>query len=61
MPASRVDDCELVSRQVAAVLDVEDPIPGDYDLEVSSPGLDRKLVKPESLSIVSLAVRSKSG
>lgn len=41
-----LDDCERVSRQVAAVLDVEDPIPGDYDLEVSSPGLDRKLVKP---------------
>jgi ribosome maturation factor RimP len=42
-----LDDCEQVSRQVAAMLDVEDPIPGDYDLEVSSPGLDRKLVKPE--------------
>lgn len=41
-----LEDCEQVSRQVAAVLDVEDPIPGDYDLEVSSPGLDRKLVKP---------------
>lgn len=42
-----LDDCEQVSRQVAAMLDVEDPIPGDYNLEVSSPGLDRKLVKPE--------------
>lgn len=42
----RVEDCELVSRQVSAVLDVEDPIRRDYDLEVSSPGLDRKLVKP---------------
>jgi ribosome maturation factor RimP len=41
-----LDDCEQVSRQVAAMLDVEDPIPGDYVLEVSSPGLDRKLVKP---------------
>lgn len=41
-----LEDCAEVSRQVAAVLDVEDPIPGDYDLEVSSPGLDRKLVKP---------------
>ena len=40
-------DCELVSRQVSSVLDVEDPVPGDYNLEVSSPGLDRKLVKPE--------------
>lgn len=42
----RVEDCEAVSRQVSAVLDVEDPIGRDYDLEVSSPGLDRKLVKP---------------
>ena len=41
-----LEDCEQVSRQVAAMLDVEDPIPGDYNLEVSSPGLDRKLVKP---------------
>lgn len=36
-------DCELVSRQVTGVLDVEDPIRGAYDLEVSSPGLDRPL------------------
>ena len=42
----RVEDCEAVSRQVSAVLDVEDPIRRDYDLEVSSPGLDRKLTKP---------------
>jgi ribosome maturation factor RimP len=41
-----VDDCERVSRQVSAVLDVEDPIPGAYTLEVSSPGLDRPLRKP---------------
>ncbi len=40
-----VDDCEAVSRQVSAVLDVEDPIPGAYTLEVSSPGLDRPLRK----------------
>jgi ribosome maturation factor RimP len=39
-------DCETVSRQVSAVLDVEDPVPGHYVLEVSSPGLDRKLTKP---------------
>ena len=38
-----VEDCERVSREVAAVLDVEDPIPGHYSLEVSSPGLDRPL------------------
>lgn len=39
----RVEDCEAVSREVAALLDVEDPIPGHYNLEVSSPGLDRPL------------------
>jgi ribosome maturation factor RimP len=38
-----VEDCERVSREVAALLDVEDPIPGHYNLEVSSPGLDRPL------------------
>ena len=38
-------DCELVSRQVSAILDVEDLLPGRYVLEVSSPGVDRKLVK----------------
>jgi ribosome maturation factor RimP len=42
-----LDDCEKVSRAVSALLDVEDPIPGHYDLEVSSPGLDRKLTKIE--------------
>jgi ribosome maturation factor RimP len=40
-------DCEIVSRQLSAILDVEDPLPGHYTLEVSSPGLDRKLTKPE--------------
>ena len=38
-----VDDCERVSRAVSAVLDEQDPIPGEYTLEVSSPGLDRVL------------------
>ena len=38
-------DCELVSEQLSVMLDVEDPFPGRYTLEVSSPGLDRKLVK----------------
>ncbi|HEV2212062.1 MAG TPA: ribosome maturation factor RimP [Gammaproteobacteria bacterium] len=42
-----LDDCEKVSRQVSALLDVEDPIPGAYTLEVSSPGLDRPLRRPE--------------
>lgn len=38
-----VEDCAKVSRQVSAILDVEDPITGEYSLEVSSPGLDRPL------------------
>jgi ribosome maturation factor RimP len=38
-------DCELVSRDVSAALDAEDPIPGTYELEVSSPGVERKLGK----------------
>jgi len=41
-----VDDCELVSRQVSALFDVNDPIQGRYTLEVSSPGLDRPLYTP---------------
>jgi ribosome maturation factor RimP len=40
-------DCQKVSYQVSGVLDVEDPIPGHYTLEISSPGLDRLLFKPE--------------
>jgi ribosome maturation factor RimP len=40
-------DCEIVSREVSAALDVADPIQGSYRLEVSSPGSDRPLVKPE--------------
>lgn len=40
------DDCAAVSNQVSGILDVEDPIAGHYTLEVSSPGLDRPLVKP---------------
>jgi ribosome maturation factor RimP len=38
-----IDDCERVSREVSALLDVEDPIPSAYTLEVSSPGEDRVL------------------
>lgn len=41
-----VDDCAEISRAVSAILDVEDPIAGAYQLEVSSPGIDRPLVKP---------------
>jgi len=43
-------DCELVSEQLSAILDVEDPFPGSYTLEVSSPGLDRRLVKPSDFA-----------
>ena len=39
-------DCQLVSEQLSAMLDVEDPIPGHYVLEVSSPGLDRQIARP---------------
>lgn len=42
-----LDDCESVSRQLSALLDVEDPMRGRYVLEVSSPGLDRPLRTPE--------------
>ena len=42
-----IEDCEKVSREIAALLDVEDPISGHYTLEVSSPGLDRPLFTAE--------------
>lgn len=42
-----LSDCEAVSREVSALLDVEDPIDSAYRLEVSSPGFDRPLVRPE--------------
>jgi ribosome maturation factor RimP len=38
-----LDDCQKVSEQIGAFLDVEDPLPGSYSLEVSSPGFDRRL------------------
>ncbi|WP_342640718.1 ribosome maturation factor RimP [Rhodoligotrophos ferricapiens] len=40
-----IDDCEAVSRVISPLLDVEDPIAGEYTLEVSSPGIDRPLVR----------------
>ncbi len=40
-----VEDCKVMSREIGDILDVEDPIPSKYRLEVSSPGLDRPLVK----------------
>ena len=45
-----IEDCEKVSRQVSALLDVEDPIAGEYTLEVSSPGMDRPLFTVEQYS-----------
>jgi ribosome maturation factor RimP len=42
-----LDDCTRVSHQLSGVLNVEDPVPGNYQLEVSSPGLDRPLFTPE--------------
>ena len=42
-----VDDCKAVSYQLSGILEVEDPLQSQYALEISSPGLDRPLVKPE--------------
>jgi len=47
-----VDDCADVSHQVSSVLDVEDPISTEYNLEVSSPGLDRPLFKEQHYQAV---------
>jgi ribosome maturation factor RimP len=44
--AMSVEDCTEISRTVSALLDVEDPLPMAYTLEVSSPGIDRPLVRP---------------
>lgn len=48
--AMTVEDCEAISRAISAVLDVEDPIRGAYDLEVSSPGVDRPLTRREDFA-----------
>lgn len=58
-----IEDCERVSRQVSGILDVEDPLPGEYTLEVSSPGLDRPLFSFEQYQrfvgeVVNLRLRS---
>ena len=44
-----IDDCSAVNHQVSGVLDVHDPIAGEYVLEVSSPGFDRPLFSPEQV------------
>lgn len=48
--AVTVEDCEAASREVEAVLDINDPIPGRYQLEVSSPGIDRPLFNAEQFA-----------
>ena len=48
--AMTVEDCADISRTVSALLDVADPIAGSYTLEVSSPGIDRPLVKREDFA-----------
>lgn len=45
-------ECEAVSRKMSALLDVEDPVDGPYVLEVSSPGLDRRLARPAHFAAV---------
>ena len=45
-----IDDCAELSREISNLMDVEDLIPGAYRLEVSSPGLDRPLVRPEDFN-----------
>jgi len=42
-----IDDCEALSRAISPLIDVEDPVPQSYNLEVSSPGIDRPLVRPD--------------
>ena len=48
--AVTIDQCESASRELSALLDVDDPIPGHYALEVSSPGLDRPLFSAEQFA-----------
>jgi len=56
-----VDDCARASHQFSAILDVEDPIPGQYTLEVSSPGLDRPLTKARHFqAVVGQQIRVKT-
>jgi ribosome maturation factor RimP len=55
-----VDDCAEVSRQVGAILDVEDPISSEFNLEVSSPGLDRPLFdKPHFEAVIGEIIEVK--
>lgn len=45
-----VDDCAKLSREISAILDVEDPLVGEFLLEVSSPGIDRPLTRPKDFT-----------
>jgi ribosome maturation factor RimP len=45
-----IDDCATISRRVSALLDERDPVPGGYHLEVSTPGVDRPLVRPSDFA-----------
>ena len=47
-----IEDCSAVNHQVSGVLDVHDPIAGEYILEVSSPGFDRPLFSPEQVALI---------
>ena len=58
-----IEDCEKVSRQISGIFDVEDPIAGEYTLEVSSPGMDRPLFELDQFqryvgSVVTVRLRS---
>ena len=57
-----IDDCQLISQQVSTWLDVEDPIPAEYELQVSSPGLDRKFYRDSDYTkFIGRLVRVKTG
>jgi ribosome maturation factor RimP len=57
-----IDDCQLISTQVSTWLDVEDPVPAEYELQVSSPGLDRKFYKTSDYEkFIGRLVRVKTG
>ena len=45
-----LDDCTAINKMLSPVLEVEDPIPGAYTLEISSPGIDRPLIKPDDFA-----------
>ncbi len=57
-----VEDCSAVSRQISAILDVEDPVPGKFNLEISSPGMDRPLRRLQDFQkFVGEVVKVKTG